>query len=127
VKIARWLSLAAVALLVAGCGSSGSSGPSGSSGHYTASEVEQAFTQAGLHHSSIDRAPPGVIFNYNKPPHVVSVTVTKKTPAPVVFGHGPHMRVTRLGNVMVYYAASEQRVVRSALNSLRRAGSASSN
>jgi hypothetical protein len=104
---------------VAGCGSSGSPGASGSSGHYTASEVEQAFTRAGLHNPKIDRAPPGVIFNYNKPPHVVSVTVTKKTPAPVVFGHGPHMRVTRLGNVMVYYAASEERVVRSALNSLR--------
>ena len=106
-KLAGLLSI--ITLFVVGCGSS--------SRTYSASEVKQAFTRSGLHNPKVQNSPPGTVFNYNRPPHVVSVSVFRMK-IPVYFGHEPQMRVKHLGNVMVYYDVTESRVVARALRLL---------
>ena len=109
----RWLLLLAVAVLLAGCGSSG---------RYSVSEVKQAFAKVGLRHPRVDRASPGPIFNYGTTPHLVSVTVfAGKILKPVYLGghipKGKHLAYRK--NVAVFYDQAETPIVTRALNLLK--------
>src|SRR5262249_33287409 len=101
--------LLSLGVALVGCGSARS---------YTVSAVKQAFTRAGLHDPRVQKSPPGVVFNYGRPPHVVSVTVYKQE-IPVVFVPTRGMRVTHLGNVMVWYSVTKSEIVKRALDSLK--------
>lgn len=85
-----------------------------SSHRVTPAEAKRAFAEVGLRHPKVQTTPPGVVLNYGRPPHLVSVSVfSGKTPK-VIFGHLKGMRVTRWANVMVYYSKAETPVVKRA-------------
>jgi hypothetical protein len=90
-----------------------------SAGRVTPDEAKQAFARVGLTHPRTQTSPPGVVFNYGKAPHTVSVNVYSGAPLKVLFLHTPKdMRVTQWANVMVYYNKSETRAVRQASKTL---------
>lgn len=111
-KLAPWLALAALVGVLAGCGSSR---------HYTASEVRQAFTQAGLRKPRVESSSTGVILNYGQRPHLVSVTILSGDNASVqyVTGQPKGIQITRQHNVTVYYDDGESGVVTRALDTLK--------
>jgi hypothetical protein len=90
-----------------------------SGGHrVTLDEAKRAFAQVGLGHPRVQASPPGVIYNYGRLPHLVSVSVFSGATPKVIFVHRKGMRVTRWANVMVYYNRSETPVVMRAATSL---------
>ncbi len=86
-----------------------SSGP-----RVTPDEARRAFARVGLGHPAVQTTPPGTVFNYGRPPHVVSVSVFSGSAPKIIFENRKGMRVTRWDNVMVYYNRNETPVVRRA-------------